>query len=75
MKRKYANRIVNLEDKLKAQRSIKDSEKKRNEMRLNLYKTQDEVDNKKETLINDIEVCLKQKISKQELFWIKWKII
>lgn len=32
-----AKKIINLEDKLKCQREIKDSEKKRNEMRRKLY--------------------------------------
>jgi ATP-dependent DNA helicase RecG len=49
-----AKKILNLEEKVKAQRQIKEMEKKRNELRQNLYQAQDEVDVRKENLINEI---------------------
>jgi len=49
-------------------------EKKRSEKRLKLYQAQDEVDEKKETLLSTIEKMLAQKISQEELFTIKWRI-
>ncbi|KKU82242.1 MAG: helicase subunit of dna repair complex [Parcubacteria group bacterium GW2011_GWA1_47_8] len=70
-----AKKIVNLEEKLKAQREIKDSEKKRNEMRRKLYEAQDEVEIKKEKLLEGIEAQLKQKSQIETLFTISWKII
>jgi ERCC4-related helicase len=70
-----AKKIVNLEEKLKAQREIKDSEKKRNEMRKKLYDAQDEVDVKKDTLLEKIEAQLKQRSKIEALFTIRWKII
>ena len=39
-----SKKILNLEEKVKAQRLIKEFEKKRNELRLELFKSQDEVD-------------------------------
>ncbi|MEK7574100.1 MAG: hypothetical protein AAB514_01040, partial [Patescibacteria group bacterium] len=65
----------NLEEKLKAQREIKDSEKKRNEMRRKLYEAQDEVEVKKDKLLETIEAQLKQKSKIETLFTISWKII
>ena len=59
-----AKKILNLEEKVKAHRQIKEMEKKRNTMRLNLYQSQDEVDSKKERLIDEIEARLKQKVEK-----------
>ena len=50
-------------------------EKKRNELRQNLYQAQDEVDVRKENLINEIESRMKQKTETNELFTIKWKIV
>ena len=50
-------------------------EKKRNTTRLNLYQSQDDVDNKKEQLIEEIEARLKQKIETTELFTVRWKVI
>jgi len=70
-----AKKIVNLEEKLKAQRAIKDSEKKRNEMRKKLYEAQDEVEVKKEKLLETIEAQLKQRSTLKPLFTIRWKII
>jgi len=50
-------------------------EKKRNEMRRKLYEAQDEVDEKKEKLIERVEAQLKQKTSLKELFKIRWRIV
>jgi hypothetical protein len=49
-------------------------EKKRNELRLDLFKSQDEIDNAKENLINDIEKRLKQNTVLDQLFLIKWDV-
>jgi len=70
-----AKKILNLEEKVTAHRQIKEMEKKRNTMRLNLYQTQDDVDSKKEQLIEEIEARLKQKIETTELFAVRWKVI
>jgi hypothetical protein len=42
---------------------------------MNLYQAQDEVDVRKEKLIEDIEARLKQRPEKNDLFLIRWKII
>jgi len=70
-----AKKIINLGDKLRAQREIKDSEKKRNEMRKKLYESQDEVEVKKEKLLEMVEAQLKQKSKLEPLFTISWKVI
>jgi len=70
-----AKKILKLEEKVKAQRQIKEMEKKRNELRQNLYQAQDEVDVRKENLVNEIEVRMKQNTETNELFTIKWKIV
>lgn len=69
-----AKKIAKLEEKVKAQRHIKELEKKRNEKRQALYKSQDEVEHRKDDLITEIEARLKQKIQKDKLFEIKWVI-
>lgn len=70
-----ARKILKLEEKVKAQRQIKEMEKKRNELRQNLYQAQDEIDGRKENLINEIESRLIQKIETNELFAIRWKVV
>jgi len=69
-----ARKLHRLVEKVKAQRHIKEMEKRRNEMRMNLYQHQDEVDQRKESLISDIEARLKQLTSINELFTIRWTI-
>ena len=70
-----AKKIPNLEEKINAQRQIKELEKKRNTLRMNLYQAQDEVDVRKEKLIEDIEARLQQKLERSDLFLIRWKMI
>lgn len=70
-----AKKVLNLVEKVKLQRDIKDLEKKRNDMRQQLYKAQDEVDVKKEGLLARVEGQLNQKVSINPLFTIKFDII
>lgn len=69
-----AKKILRLEDKVAAQRYIKEMEKKRNTLRMNLYEAQDEVDAKKEKLIEEIEARLKQDVEVNSLFLIRWEM-
>jgi len=50
-------------------------EKKSTELRLELFKSQDEIDNAKENLINDIEKRSKQNTILEQLFLIRWNLI
>jgi hypothetical protein len=70
-----AKKIVNLEEKLVAQKGIKETESRRNEMRKKLFEAQDEVEKKKEQLIERVENRLRQKSSIQTLFIVNWKVI
>ncbi|MHB8842901.1 MAG: hypothetical protein ACYC56_14135, partial [Candidatus Aquicultor sp.] len=70
-----AKKIVDLNEKLTAQRAIKETEKRRNEMRRKLYEAQDEVEAKKEQLLTKIEAQLNQTSSIEELFTIKWGVV
>ncbi|HPG40499.1 MAG TPA: SNF2-related protein [bacterium] len=70
-----AKKISNLEAKVEAHRKIKDMEKKRNALRMQLFQSQDEVDKKKEDLITEIELRLKQSMQEIELFTIRWKLV
>lgn len=70
-----AKKVLNLAEKVKLQREIKDWEKKRNDMRQKLYQAQDEVDAKKESLLERVEAQLKQKTILTSLFTIRFKVI
>lgn len=75
LRKSESKKTSRLEEKVRLQRIIKDLEKSRSEKRLNLYHAQDEVDAKKETLLNKVEAMLYQKIEQKKLFTIKWRII
>ncbi len=69
-----AKKILNLEEKVAAQREIKEMEKRRNSLRQDLFKAQDDVDTKKEELISQIEAQLKQQVGMEQLFSIRWSV-
>jgi len=75
MRKAEAKKILTLEEKIQAQREIKEMEKKRNELRHELFKSQDEIENAKEKLINEIEKRLKQEINLEQLFLIRWSLV
>jgi hypothetical protein len=75
LRKSEAKKMLNLEAKVKAQRAIKDLEKKRSEKRQHLYEAQDTIDERKENLLDEIERRLKQAVKSTELFTVKWKII
>ena len=74
LRKSEAKKITWLDEKVSAQRAIKELEKKRTEKRQNLYEAQDEIDEKKDMLLDKIEKMLKQKVSRENLFTIKWRI-
>lgn len=72
--RTQARKIIQLEQKLEAQKSLKELEKKRSEMRHNLYQMQDDIDNQKDTLLSTVEARLKKRIQRQEILRIKFNV-
>ncbi len=75
LRKSEAKKMMNLEAKVKAQRVIKEMEKKRSEKRQTLFAAQDDIDGRKDDLLADIESRLNQHIGNNELFTIKWSII
>ena len=75
LRKAEAKKTMNLELKVKAQRAIKELESKRSEKRKRLFIAQDEIDERKESLLTDIESRLSQRVNESELFTIRWKMI
>lgn len=69
-----SKKILKLDEKLKAQKDIKELEKKRNTKRRTLFEAQDEIDSRKEGLIEGVEARLRQQICSDELFAIRWRV-
>ena len=66
---------MNLEQKVKEQRIIKDLEKKLAEKRYNQYQNEDDIEHRKDKLLDEVEQRLKQQTTEIKLFIIRWKII
>jgi ERCC4-related helicase len=70
-----SRKLAKLEDKVKAQRQIKQLEQKRTEFRRELFDAQDAIDQDKDGLLDDVEQRLKQTTSQETLFSIEFNII
>lgn len=65
----------NLKEKLDKNKKVKELEKERNDMRRSLYDQQDEIEEQKERLFDDIEKRLEQRITTEAIMKIKWRMI
>jgi hypothetical protein len=74
LKKGEARKVIDLARKVALQREIKDIEKRRNEKRKLLFVAQDEIDERKEALLNEIEARLQQQVQLNNLFTIHWKL-
>jgi len=74
LKKAESRKVIDLSNKLKLQRDIKDLEKKRNEKRRHLFEAQDQIDERKENLLNEIEARLQQDIQMKNLFILHWNL-
>ncbi|WP_096895768.1 SNF2-related protein [Candidatus Scalindua japonica] len=72
--KKEARKEAELDKKVALHKDAKDLEKKRKDKRRSLFETQDEVDNRKENLISEIEAKLKQSVELDEIFIIRWRV-
>ena len=76
LRKSEARKTSRLEEKVAAQRLVKDLEKRRSEKRRNLFDAQDEIDAQKDKLFDEVEKTLMQKGIKEEtLFNLRWRII
>jgi len=73
--KKEAKNISTLEAKVQAQRHIKNTEKKRNEMRRKMYEEQDRIEEEKEKLIKSIEERMKLVFKENDILKIKWSLV
>lgn len=72
---KEARMVRQIAEKLELNKTIREREKQRSEMRRSLFDAQDEIDRQKEQLFVEVEKKLEQKISRQHLFLIKWEVV
>ena len=72
--RRQAKIAPTLEEKLSWQKNQRDLERARNKQRKELFDRQDEVDERREALIEQLESKLNQKLESEDLFTIHWSL-
>lgn len=72
--KREAQMATSLESKVTFHKRIKELESRRAEKRRGLFEAQDAVDSRKDSLLSEIEARLKQSVSKEELFTVRWRI-
>ena len=70
--KKEARQASSLDAKVALHKKANELERQRNDKRRRLFETQDEVDARKDGLIEDIEQRLKQRMEDVALFTIRW---
>ena len=73
--RRAAVAALTLEEKLAGQKQIKAIEAERGKRRRALFDAQDDIDRRREQLINEIEGKLQHRVSEERLFTIRWKLL
>ncbi|HBH80640.1 MAG TPA: DEAD/DEAH box helicase, partial [Nitrospira sp.] len=73
--RRAAVAALTLEEKLVGQKQIKAIEAERGKRRRALFDAQDEIDQRREQLITEIEGKLQQRIGVERLFTVRWKLV
>lgn len=73
--KKEAKLAPNLPEKLKHQKEIKRLESRRDEEWMKFKEASKEIESKKDELIDEIEKRLKQKVSIENLFAIRWNVV
>lgn len=69
-----ARKMADLQRKVAAQRKIKEMEKKRNKLRHNLFDEQDQIDQRKDDLLETVEAKMLQEIMIKVVFAIRWEL-
>ncbi|MDT8448254.1 MAG: SNF2-related protein [bacterium] len=74
LKKNEARRLLDLEKKVAARRLVSELEKKRDQLRQNLFTAQDEVEAKKDELLDQVEERLKARVERKFLFRLGWEL-
>lgn len=72
--RRTATAALTLEEKLAGQKQIKSLETQRSQKRRNLFDAQDDVESRRDALIQNLEAKLVQNTKSDEMFCIRWSL-
>ncbi len=69
-----SRKLRKLEEKIKTQRHVKQLEQRRTEFRRRLFEAQDEIEQNKDELLDEVSKRLEQTVQDEELFTIRWTL-
>lgn len=73
---KKAKRLAgDLQGKVTAQKRVNELEQQRNQKKKTLFDAQDQIEQKKDTLIADVEARLQQQATREGVFTIRWRLV
>ncbi len=73
---KKAKRLAgDLQSKVAAQKRVNELEQQRNLKKRTLFDAQDQIEQRKDSLIADVEARLQQKTSREPVFTIRWRVV
>lgn len=70
-----ANRTTDMDEQLKLQERIRDLEKKKRKFRRDIFDIQDEAEEKRDQLIDNLRKRMEQESSSENLFTIRWRVL
>jgi len=73
--RKQERQAKNASDKLELQKEIREAENKQSRLRREIFTVEDEIREKRNKLIAELEQQMKEKTSIEPLFMVRWKVI
>lgn len=66
---------ADLRSKLDLRRQVNELEKRRNKQRRDIFEAQDEIEGRKERLIADVEARLRQQLTREPMFTVRWRVV
>ncbi len=73
--KRAATGALDLQAKLAGQKRVRELERSRTQKRRSLFEAQDDVDARRDNIIDDMEKQLEQKSELERLFTIRWKVV
>jgi ERCC4-related helicase len=74
LNRNNLRRLATLAERVQAQRTIKDLEKKQADLRLAQYAAEDEIEQKREAMLDETQKKLEVRLEQEVLFTIRWEV-
>jgi ERCC4-related helicase len=74
LRKAEARKLSDLESKVQERRHVKELEKQRDDKRRHLFEAQDQIEGKKDGLLEEVEARMKQQREEKALFTIRWTL-